>query len=221
MIKRILVPTDFSEPSLAAIGYGLDQAKAVDGEMILLHVVEENPDCLYMVGPRPVFLRDEFALDPALSRSRLPQRIIRRDLCEEAYWKLAALVSPGDRQRVRTVITVGKPANEILRVAREQDADLIMLGGRGRSKLRRLLRRTVTDKVMRKASIPVIVVDADHRGVGGAPERHGAPYQCLEGSHIDFQEDVRVGTMKAMAPSGGRPDVPTDRAAMEKITIDA
>lgn len=166
MIKRILVPTDFSEPSLAAIRYGLDLAETVRGEMILLHVVEEKPVCNYVVGERPVFLRDEFAPDLDPLRRSLPQRIIRRDLCEEAYWKLAVLFPPAYRNRVRMAVTVGKPAREIIRVAREQNADLIMLGDGGRGGLRRLLRRTVTDKLMRKAPIPVIALNA-HRGPDG------------------------------------------------------
>jgi nucleotide-binding universal stress UspA family protein len=186
MIKRILVATDFSEPSLAAITYGLELSETVGGKVILLHVVEEKPVCNYVVGPRPVFLRDELALDVALSRCPLPQRIIRRDLCEEASWKLA-------------VVTAGKPASEIVRVAREQGADLIMLGSRGRRGLRRLLRRTVADKVMRRAPIPVIALDAPQRGFEGVPGRNGAPDQCIEGGDIDFQGDEQVLTEQDMA----------------------
>jgi Universal stress protein family len=96
MIKRILVPTDFSEPSLAAVGYALELADAVDGRIVLLYVVEGEPVHSYMVGERPPFLRDEFASDRDLPLCPLPPRIIRRDLCEEAYWKLTVLFPPGD-----------------------------------------------------------------------------------------------------------------------------
>jgi nucleotide-binding universal stress UspA family protein len=221
MIKRILIPTDFSESSQAAIRSGLDLADTVGGEIILLHVIEEEPDCLYVVGGRPVFLRDEFASDIDLSRYPLPQRIIRRDLCEEAYWKLAAMFPPAFQTRVRTVVTVGKPANEIVRVAREQGADLIMLGSRGRRGLRRLLRRTVADKVRRKAPIPVIAVDAQHRGTGEAPGRSGTSSQRAAGDHVDFQRDERVHIAKPMARSCCRADASTTPVGIEKITIDA
>jgi nucleotide-binding universal stress UspA family protein len=224
MIKRILVPTDFSKQSRAAIKYGLDLAKMVSGEVILLHVVEEEPVCNYMVGPRSLFHRDEFALDVALSRSPLPQRIIRRDLCEEAYWKLATLFPPASRKRVHMVVTVGKPAREIVRVAREQDADLIMLGSGGRRGLRRFLRKSVIDKVRRKASIPVIAVDAHDRGREEAPERSGAPYQGVEGGQTDFQGDEQGLTEKDMAHSWCHPDASTtslpkgvDRSAEDPV----
>jgi nucleotide-binding universal stress UspA family protein len=177
MIERILVPTDFSEPSLAAVGYALELADTVGVRIILLHVIEGEPVHSYMVGERPPALRDEFASDRDLPLCPIPQRIIRRDLCEEAYWKLAVLFPPGDQHRVRTVVTAGKPANEIVRVAREQEAGLIMLGSRGRRSLRRLLRRTVADKVMRKALIPVVAVNAQHCGIGGTAGGSGGPYQ--------------------------------------------
>jgi nucleotide-binding universal stress UspA family protein len=165
MIERILVPTDFSESSLAAVRYALELVEAVGGRIILLHVVEGEPVQSYMVGERPPCLGDEFASDRDLPLCPLPQRIIRRDLCEEAYWRLAVWSPPGDQNHIHTVVTAGKPAHEIVRVARELEADLIMLGSRGRRGLRRLLRRTVTDKVMRKALVAVIAVNVHHRGL--------------------------------------------------------
>jgi nucleotide-binding universal stress UspA family protein len=53
MIECILVPTEFSEPSLAAIRYACELADAVDGRMILLHVGEGEPVHSYLVGERP------------------------------------------------------------------------------------------------------------------------------------------------------------------------
>jgi nucleotide-binding universal stress UspA family protein len=199
MIERILVPTDFSEPSLAAVRYALELADAVDGRLVLLHVVEGEPVHTYMGGERSPLLRDEFASDRKLPLCPLPQRIIRRDLCEEAYWRLAVLFPPGDQNRVRTVVTAGKPAKEIVRVAREQEADLIILGSRGLRGLRRLLRRTITDKVMRKALVPVIAVNALHRGIGGAVGGSGASYQGVGGGDVDFPCDERVRTVAVLS----------------------
>lgn len=207
MIERILVPTDFSEPSLVAIRYALELAEAVDGRIILLHVIEGEPVHSYIVGERPPFPSDELAADRNLSLCPLPQRTIRRDLCEEAYWKLAVLIPPGSQDRVCTVVTAGEPANEIVRVAREQEADLIMLRSRGRRGLRRLLRRTVTDKVMRKALVPVIAVNAHHRGLGGAPGGSAASYQRVGGGQVDFHCHEMVPTVKDMDLSCRRPDV--------------
>jgi nucleotide-binding universal stress UspA family protein len=200
MIECILVPTDFSEPAVAAARYAHELADAVGGRMILLHVVEGEPDHSYMVGERPPMLRDEFPSDRALPLCPLPQRVIRRDLCEEAYEKLAGLCPTGDRNRVRMVVTAGKPANEIVRVAGEPEADLIMVGSPGRRGLRRLLRRTVTAKVMRKALVPVIAVSAQHLGFGGAARGNGAPDQRVDCAHVAFQGDEMGRTGKGYGP---------------------
>jgi nucleotide-binding universal stress UspA family protein len=53
-------------------------------------------------------------------------------LCEEARWKLEALVPPACKDHVRTVVAVGKAAAEIVRLAKAQRSDLILLGGDSR-----------------------------------------------------------------------------------------
>jgi nucleotide-binding universal stress UspA family protein len=53
-MTRILVATDFSEPSLAALRYATVLTYAVNGEGLLLHVVEEEPVRRYVVGRRAV-----------------------------------------------------------------------------------------------------------------------------------------------------------------------
>ena len=125
-MTRILVPTDFSEPSLAAVRYGIELATAGGGVVLLLHVVEGASVRCYAVGGLPLFLSD--LMDPGREyfRSRFDQQLIRRDFCEEARWKLAALVPPRCRPHVHTVVTVGRAVDEIVRVANEQHADLIL-----------------------------------------------------------------------------------------------
>ena len=52
-MRRILVATDFSEPSLAALRYATALIYAVNGEGVLLHVLEEEPFRRYAVGRPP------------------------------------------------------------------------------------------------------------------------------------------------------------------------
>jgi hypothetical protein len=86
----------------------------------------------------------------------------RPDLDEEACWKLAALLPPGAPERVRTWVTVGRVAAEIIRVAREEKADLIVLGTDGRRGLHPLLRRSLAAKVIHKTPIPVLLFESQH-----------------------------------------------------------
>jgi nucleotide-binding universal stress UspA family protein len=188
MIERILVPTDFSAASLAAVRYAFELADTASGRIILLHVIEGEPVISYLVGERPPLLWEQFASDRDLPLCPFPRRIIRQDLCEEAYCKLAVLFPREDQYRVCTVVTTGKPAREIVRVAREQEADLIMLGSRGRRGLRRFWRRTVTDKVMRKAMVPVIAVQTHDGNLGGAAGDSGASYLRVGSGYADSHD---------------------------------
>jgi nucleotide-binding universal stress UspA family protein len=177
-MTRILVPTDFSESSLAAVRYGIELASA-GGGVVLLHVVEGASVRCYAVGGLPLFLSDMIDPGGEYCRSRFDQQLIRRDLCEEARWKLDALVPPRCRARVHTVVTVGRAVDEIVSVAKEQHADLIQLGAHGRRGWRHVFRRTMADRVRRKALIPVVTLDADDLRVGRDSERWGVPDQRL------------------------------------------
>src|SRR5882724_1812709 len=166
-MKRILVPTDFSTPSLAALAQAVQYTQAVGGELLLLHVVEGAPLRWYAVDGLPEVLSTR--LDPIapLVLPPRPQTRVSRDLCVEAAWKLAALLPP-QPDRFRALVTVGQAAEEIVRVARAQGADLIIMGTHGRRGLRRWLQRRVTDQVRRQAPTAVLTVGPRQRCLEGA-----------------------------------------------------
>lgn len=83
-MTRILVPTDFSESSLAAVRSGIELATAVGGVVLLLHVVEGPSVRCYAVGGLPLFRRDMSDPGGEYFRSAFDQKLIRRDFCEEA-----------------------------------------------------------------------------------------------------------------------------------------
>jgi nucleotide-binding universal stress UspA family protein len=179
MMTRILVPTDFSEPSLAAVRSGIELATAVGGVVLLLHVVEGASVRCYRVGGLPLFLSDMLDLGGDCFRCRFDQQLVRRDLCEEARWKLDALIPPSCQARIHPVVTVGRVVDEIISVAKEQHADLILLGAPGRRAWRHVFRTTMADRVRRKTLIPVVTLDADDLRMGPDPERWGVPDQRL------------------------------------------
>jgi nucleotide-binding universal stress UspA family protein len=207
VMTRILVPTDFSEPSLAAVRSGIELATTVGGVVLLLHVVEGASVRCYAVGGLPLFLSD--LMDPGREyfRSRFDQQLIRRDFCEEAQWKLDALVPPKCRARVHTMVTVGRAVDEIVRVAKEQHADLILLGARGRRGWRHVFRRTMADRVRRKALIPVVTLDADDLRVGRDSERRGVPDQRIGSGRAVSHSAELVGVVQDLDASHRLPRV--------------
>jgi nucleotide-binding universal stress UspA family protein len=60
-------------------------------------------------------------------------------------------------------ILPGLPAEEVLRAARKEKVDLIVMGTRGHSPLRRLMVGSVTDKVIRSCTCPVLVVQEERK----------------------------------------------------------
>jgi nucleotide-binding universal stress UspA family protein len=167
MMKRILVPTDFSTPSLAALTQAIDYTQAGGGELLLLHVVEGEPLRWYAAEGFP---ESPSALVEPMAPFLLPQpprTYVARDLVAEAEGKLAALLPP-QPDRFRALVTVGEAAAEIVRVARAQDADLIIMGTHGRRSLRHWFRRRVTDQVRRQAPAAVLTVEPHRRCLEGA-----------------------------------------------------
>lgn len=136
-LRRILVPTDFSEYSAEAMKYACALAEKFDAELHLLHVLEMH------VSSTPVFAGG-LALSPHVQESR------------EAAEKSLLHIASG-RQAIRATV-VGPPFLEILRYARDHQIDLIVMGTHGRSGLAHVLLGSVAERVVRKSFCPVMTV---------------------------------------------------------------
>jgi nucleotide-binding universal stress UspA family protein len=134
-LKQILVATDFSEVSTAAIDYGRDLARTFGTSLRLLHVME-NP----FLRPSPA---DPHTLKAAALR-HLMDRLTDED--REALHATAALETSDD------------PAGEIVKQAKTHAVDLIVLGTHGRGGVAHLLLGSVAEKVVRTAPCPVLTV---------------------------------------------------------------
>jgi nucleotide-binding universal stress UspA family protein len=158
MMTRILVATDFSEPSLAALRYATALTYSVHGEGLLLHVVEGEPVRRYVVGRQPEAPRYWLDLMADALRPQIPSQVIHHDLFEEAQWKPSALLPPAALNCFGTLVVVGNALKEIVRVAKDRIIDLIMLGEHSRRGLTGLLCRSLAGLVARRVTIPAITV---------------------------------------------------------------
>ncbi len=137
MFARILVPTDFSDPSEVALTYGRALATRFGAALYLIHVAE-NP-----------FLRATVA--------------DRRSIEEAPARWLQERLTDADRRRgaIATVQQSDEPAKEILQYAKAADIDLIIIGTHGRTGLARVVLGSVAEAVVRGAPCPVLTVHAD------------------------------------------------------------
>jgi len=141
-LKQILVATDFSEPSDAALNYGRELAHAFGAHLHILHVVDNL--MATMVGPEGYV-------------GNLME--IQRDVEEAARKQLEALINPEDRRDLDAkpvLLTSSTPAFAIVNHAKEAGTDLVVMGTHGRGGFGHLLMGSVAEKVVRSAPCPVL-----------------------------------------------------------------
>ena len=138
-LQRILVPTDFSPGAQEAVRTAVELAKGRDAEVVLLHVIEAPWTAPYG------FTEAVPATTERLRRA--------------AESRLAETVAAESRSGVkfRGVLREGNTVPEIMKVAREEDADLIVLGSAGYSAGTYAIFGTTAERVARKASFPVLL----------------------------------------------------------------
>jgi nucleotide-binding universal stress UspA family protein len=148
LFRRIVCPVDFSEASLAALGHALELAEESCAEITVLHVLE----CL---------VEDE----PGARVAGFDVPEFRRCLEKDARERLHKVVPEDARDwyRPREEVVGGRPGREILRVAEERQADLVVMGVRGRNPVNLALFGSTTHHVVRGARCPVLVVHEDSR----------------------------------------------------------
>ena len=135
-IKNILHPTDFSKPSDYALRFACALARDYRARLLLLHVVEP-----------PVYHGELGMTDP------MPE-----DLYTRLQERLERQVSPECGIPVTTMLVEGNASREIVRVAAEQNCDLIVLGTHGRTGLSRVLLGSVAEGVTRHSRVPVLTL---------------------------------------------------------------
>jgi nucleotide-binding universal stress UspA family protein len=142
-IRSILVPVDFSEPSLRAIDQALLISKHFGAALNLVHVFEPEYPVVGMAG-MPLFIPD----------SEVGPRV-RRHLHDVA---LRRRVSAGQS----TIHAIkGRPFQEICRLARKIDIDLIVIPTRGNTGLKHVVLGSTAERVVRYSPCPVLVVRGD------------------------------------------------------------
>ena len=141
-LKRILVPIDFSEESIKALRYAKPFAEEFGAEIILLHVVE------------PVVRPEYCLIVPGARGGRTVARMNEREQ------QLARLRHReiGEAIKDDNVVHMGKPYEEIVNLARAKKVDLIVIATHGYKGLKHVFLGSTTERVVRFAPCPVLVV---------------------------------------------------------------
>jgi nucleotide-binding universal stress UspA family protein len=150
-LTRILAPTDFSKFSGFALEWAAYLAQCMKADLVLLHVIleEEGKIVEEIVGEGAVV--------------HIPKGI-REDVVKDRQKKLKEqynMVVSGEIKssiRVEEITRIGVPFLEIIKVSKEKEVDLIVMGTHGRTGLAHVLIGSVAEKVVHHAHCPVLTV---------------------------------------------------------------
>lgn len=137
MFRKILVAVDGSRQSNAVLTIGADLAQRYGASLCLVHAFPHVSDLL----GTPQY---EHLLE---ARSTIGQQVLN-----------STRAQIGDTVPIETQLIEGPPAPAILRVAVEEDCDLIVMGSRGHGQLAGLLLGSVSSAVAQRAECPVLIV---------------------------------------------------------------
>jgi nucleotide-binding universal stress UspA family protein len=155
LIKKILTPTDLSSFSVSGVRYACDLAKALGAEVIVAHAVSTSEFTSHATSLKITSSGAE--ANDLLGKLLEHQKNMLRQFCEHHL----ASVSAG--LNVQQIVEIGDAHTLIVSWARDKAADLIVMSTHGRSGLPRMILGSVTEKVLRSASCPVLAIPS-HEG---------------------------------------------------------
>ena len=141
-IKNILVPCDFSEQFRNTLNYANFLADSMDSKLHIIHVIE------------PIL----FSFEIVVTENKLDLLPIEMEkIAKKNLEKIASVLTESDTKFVTDVLH-GNAYEEILNYAEKNKIDLICIATHGHSNLENLLFGSTTEKVLRKAVCPVLIV---------------------------------------------------------------
>ena len=145
--KKILVPTDFSDSSDKALQEAIDVAGKYHSKITLLHVIDKEIQQCAVDYCLPIEDVARLEADSVtLSRRRMQAEV--------------AKLSGSQAVEIDFDVKAGVPYDEIVKEQAEKGIDLIVMASHGRTGLAKFMLGSVADKVVKKATTPVLLVKA-------------------------------------------------------------
>jgi nucleotide-binding universal stress UspA family protein len=159
-LKRILVPTNLGEPSKAAIKYGVAFARQFNAKLYVARVLSDKAFDAAIETERVIETLMPEAVPGHLPNAPLDIEDIARNAARE---ELGALLDPQEQQDTRAEYLLrdagsSHPGDEIAAFARDLDVELIVMGKHRLGLVERLLAGSVTERLIRQAPCPVLIV---------------------------------------------------------------
>jgi nucleotide-binding universal stress UspA family protein len=141
IFKKILCPVDFSEYSILALRYATALAKDNEAELIVYHSIPDlTPAMSYLEGEYLLTVSDSLINNAKSTLDSWIKKYVSSDLA------------------VEKIVGQGNPAESIVEISRKLRIDLLVMGTHGVTGYERFLMGSVTNRVLHKTSLPVLVV---------------------------------------------------------------
>ncbi|MDH5448590.1 MAG: universal stress protein [Candidatus Bathyarchaeota archaeon] len=151
-ITKILVPVDGSKPSDKAAEYAIDIAKRVKANIVAVHVIHLPA---YALTPTPIEGMPTHMMTP------IPMTISNEERkMAENYMNKVKKMAKRAKVKIETKIVEDQPSivHAITKIAEKEGCDLIVMGTKGRTGIKRFLLGSVANGVLTYAPCPVLVV---------------------------------------------------------------
>lgn len=206
-MKRILVPTDFSEHAENALKAAAQIAKKNSAEIIILHMLE-----------LPSQMNDA-----VLGGASIPETMLFIKKANETLDEIAAKPYL-DGISITEIVKMDKPIQGITQVSKEYDVDLIVMGSHGSSGIDELLIGSNTEKVVRNSDTPVLVIKKEIPNFNAAnivfasdfSDESKKPFEKLLNFTKLFDSKIHLTTI--CTPNSFKPTHVAEKAMKEFIT---
>ncbi|HIH35266.1 MAG TPA: universal stress protein [Methanosphaera sp.] len=150
MYKRILLTTDGSDNSKAAIKHALQIASDEKAELVILHVVDRK----HLTN-----IREEHY--GKINSIEEYSKIVLDDF-EKAVKEVESEMEEHNEVKITKIARGGKPCDVIVKLCEEENIDMIVISNSGKHKLDRFLLGSVTERIIRDSPVPVYVIPANY-----------------------------------------------------------
>jgi nucleotide-binding universal stress UspA family protein len=157
-IKKILYATDLSKNSSFAFYYAINLARRFDATVTILHAIEPIP--LYVEAYAATMIDRVEKQDREKAIAHIEKLL--HEFCQRVESRIGA---PCSILVSRSLVLIGHPVEEILKVAEEENCDVIVLGSHGKGFLKQTFLGSVSNAVLHRSRKPVFIIPLPAEGM--------------------------------------------------------